>query len=99
MTARCLSIAKKLKNYNIGVIHCPTIQPLNFSEIKKKIKKNTKGIFTFEDNYISGGFGSLIQEKISEYNINKRFFVKMFGIKKEFISKYGTENDLHKDQK
>ena len=99
MTARCLSIAKKLKNYNIGVIHCPTIQPLNFSEIKKKIKKNTKGIFTFEDNYISGGFGSLIQEKISEYNINKKFFVKMFGIKKEFISKYGTENDLHKDQK
>ena len=23
----------------------------------------------------------------------------MFGIRKEFISKYGTENDLHRDQK
>ena len=64
----------------------------------KKITKKTKGIFTFEDNYISGGFGSLIQEKISEHNIHRNFFVKMFGIKKEFISKYGTEEDLHKDQ-
>ena len=76
MTARCINIADKLQNYNIGVIHCPTIEPLNFNEIKNKITKNTKGIFTFEDNYISGGFGSLIQEKISEYNIKKIFLLK-----------------------
>ena len=64
----------------------------------KKNKKNTKGIFTFEDNYISGGFGSLIQEKISEYNINKDFLLKCLVSKKIYF-KYGTENDLHKDQK
>lgn len=96
MTSKCINIANQLKKYDIGVIHCPSIQPLNFNEIKKRITNKTKGIFTFEDNYLAGGFGSLILEKISETNIKRNFYIKNFGIKKNFISKYGSLEDLLK---
>ena len=97
MTAKCLEIANILeKKYDIGVIHCPTIQPLNFNKIKNKITKKTRGIFTFEDNYVSGGFGSLILENLSNHNLKKNYFVKNFGIKNKFISKYGSQDDLMK---
>lgn len=98
MTEKCIEIAKMFKSTNIkiGIVHCPTIQPLNFNEILKVIKKNTKAIFTFEDNYITGGFGSLILEKLNENNLTKNIFIKNFGIKKNFISKYGTQDELLK---
>ena len=83
MTSKCINIANQLKKYDIGVIHCPSIQPLNFNEIKKRITNKTKGIFTFEDNYLAGGFGSLILEKIVRIIILRgNFFIKNFGVKK-----------------
>ena len=44
MTEKCIEIAKMFKSTNIkiGIVHCPTIQPLNFNEILKVIKKIQK---------------------------------------------------------
>ena len=80
MTAKCLEIANILeKKYDIGVIHCPTIQPLNFNKIKNKITKKLEEFFTFEDNYVSGGFGSLILENLSNHNLKKLFRKKFWN--------------------
>ena len=56
-----------------------------------EIKNKYKFIYTIEEGNISGGFGSFVLEYLSENNYNK--YIKLFGIKDEFIN-HGSRNEL-----
>ncbi len=93
---------KKKYNLNVGLIHFSTIKPLDKSLLKKIFKKSEK-IITIEENLKEGGFGSSILEYHSSLNDNDKTKIKIFGLKSSFSNKYGTqqeilkENNLHDD--
>ena len=76
MTARCINIADKLQNYNIGVIHCPTIEPLNFNEIKNKITKNTKEFSLLKIIIFQAVLAHLFKRRFQNIILKKIFLLK-----------------------
>ncbi len=93
---------KKKYNLNVGLIHFSTIKPLDKTLLRKIFKKSEK-IITIEENLKEGGFGSSILEYHSSLNNNDKTKIKIFGLKSSFSNKYGTqqeilkENNLHDD--
>ena len=81
---------KNNNNIDIGVINCRFIKPIDFKMLDE-IKNKYNFIYTIEEGNISGGFGSSILEYLSENNYNK--YVKLFGIKDEFIN-HGSRKEL-----
>jgi transketolase len=67
MLAAVLEAAEILasKKLNVGVVHFPTIKPLDEKAILKYAKKSGR-IVTVEEHQIAGGFGSAVAEVISE---------------------------------
>ena len=57
----------------------------------EKIKNKYKFIYTIEEGNISGGFGSSVLEYLSRNNYNN--YIKLFGIKDEFIN-HGSRKEL-----
>ena len=98
-TGITLNIALRVKesllknNIDVGIIHVPTIKPLNNKAISK-ITKNTKRIFTIEEHSIIGGLGSAISELILESNPNNIEFFKRIGIKDIFPKGYGRQHNM-----
>ena len=95
-TQIALSAAKKLedeKNIKCGVIHFPSIKPLDSKALLKWIKK-VKKIITVEENVLSGGFGSGILEFCSENLKDHLHKISMIGLKDEFVDDYGDQNSL-----
>ena len=95
-TQIALSAAKKLdneKNIKCGVIHFPSIKPLDSKALLKWIKK-VKKIITVEENVLSGGFGSSILEFCSENLKEHLHKISRIGLKDEFVDDYGDQNSL-----
>ena len=98
-TGITLNIALKIKesllesNINIGIIHVPTIKPID-SKFISEITKNTKNIFTIEEHSIVGGLGSAISEIILESNPNKIEFFKRIGLDDIFPKGYGRQHNM-----
>lgn len=55
--------------------------------------KNVPSIITMEENFLDCGMGSYILEMLSDRNIFKK--MKRFGVKKEWIYRYGGREDNH----
>ena len=98
-TRIALSASNKLyKNHNVksGVIHFPTIKPLDVKALTKWIKK-AKKIITVEENVLSGGFGSSILEFTNDHFPEHSHKICRIGLKDKFIEKYGNQDSLLKD--
>jgi transketolase len=67
-TARCLEAARLLsaKNISAGVLHVPSIKPVNLEEIVKAAGP-VPIVFTVEEHTILGGLGGLITEILAEH--------------------------------
>lgn len=88
----------KKKKKSCGVLHFNTIKPLDIKTLIKFSKK-VKKIITVEENLLEGGFGSLILEVLNQHSPNDCKKVKRLGLKNQFIDKYGSQEELFKDNK
>lgn len=76
-------------NINLTFATVPMITTLYKFE---KLLNNFEYIFTLEEHYINGGFGSILVDYVNDNNINKR--IHKFGIKNEYIHKIGNRDFL-----
>jgi len=88
------------KEFNIksGVIHFPTIKPLDRKFLIKSIKK-AKKIITVEENVLAGGFGSSILEFCSDNLKEHLHKISRIGLQDAFIDDYGDQDSLLKKNK
>jgi len=75
----------------VGVIHVPTIKPLDTEAILAAVAK-VKVVVTIEEHTLPGGFGSAIAELMLEAGLTPRF--KRLGIPDVFPSQYGSQASL-----
>jgi transketolase len=75
----------------VGVIHVPTIKPLDADAILAAVAK-AKVVVTIEEHTLPGGFGSAIAELILEAGLKPRF--KRIGIPDVFPDQYGSQASL-----
>ena len=95
-TQIALHASKKLESENnikCGVIHFPTIKPLDTKVLLKWVKK-VKKIITVEENVLAGGFGSSILEFCSD-NLSEHIHkISRIGLNDKFVDDYGDQNSL-----
>lgn len=98
-TAYVVSERLNANNIDAAVVNCRFIKPVDKIALNK-IFNNYDIIFTLEDNYISGGFGSCILEYAARENYNGK--IVLMGYPDEFIphgstailyKKYGLDAD------
>lgn len=77
----CLKLKKK--NINCELVNCRFIKPLD-EDMLKDLFNRFKFIFTVEDNYIAGGFGSSVLEYASQIGYSGRII--NMGYPDEFIT-------------
>ncbi len=91
-----LNAANKLfKEHKVkaGVIHFPTIKPLDKKTLTKIIKK-AKKIITVEENLLSCGFGSSILEFCSDHMKSHLHKISRIGLEDAFVEDYGDQSTL-----
>jgi transketolase len=91
-----LNASKKLnQEYKVksGVIHFPTIKPLDAQTLVRSIKK-AKKIITVEENVLAGGFGSSVLEFCSDHLKEHLHKISRVGLKDKFIDDYGDQSSL-----
>lgn len=94
-----MDITVEIYNMLLRVGYSPTIINARFSspidmEMIKDLSDNYKYIFTLEDNIYSGGFGCLLNQKLSEEN-DKNYIIKNFAFPDVYIE-HGNRNLLFK---
>jgi 1-deoxy-D-xylulose-5-phosphate synthase len=79
-----MKVIEKLKNKNIEatLINCRFIKPLDYKMLEN-LFNNFDYIFTIEDNYIAGGFGSSILEYAAARNYTGK--ISLLGFPDEFV--------------
>lgn len=75
---------------SIELINLPFIKPLNPEKIIQSLRKTKKGVI-IEEHQISGGAGSAVLEKISEFEM---FPIKLIGVSNTF-GESGNYKDLY----
>jgi transketolase len=92
----------KKMGIKISLVSCPSIRPLNFEQIINEINK-TRNVFTMEEHFVNGGFGTMIAEIIADNNINSNFhrlgifndYPKVTGSAEFLKNKYGlSKNEI-----
>ncbi|MCX7903969.1 MAG: 1-deoxy-D-xylulose-5-phosphate synthase, partial [Caloramator sp.] len=88
------SVVEKLNKHNISstLINARFIKPLDY-ELLDVILKEHDIIFTIEDNYISGGFGSAVLEYAAKKNYKGK--IRNIGYPDEFVT-HGNISLLYK---
>ena len=95
-TRIALNASHKLyNNHNVksGVIHFPTIKPLDTEALTKWVKK-AKKVITIEENVLAGGFGSSILEFCSDHLKNHLHKISRIGLNDVFVDDYGDQSSL-----
>jgi transketolase len=92
-TKTALDAASALAQQGIatGVVHVPTIKPLDADTILSRAAK-VSAVVTIEENTLPGGFGSAMAELILEAGLTPRF--KRLGIPDVFPDQYGSQASL-----
>ena len=87
------SVAKILRENNIysTVNDVFKIKPYSWAECILKDEGNQK-IVTIEEQYVDGGLGTILLEKMNELKIN--IPLKRFGFPLSFIDTYGTREEM-----
>ena len=93
----CLAAVEQLAKQGIraGVLHLPTVKPLDVEAILAAIERVPVAI-SVEEHTLMGGLGSAIAEHLCETDLlaDRRF--KRIGIPDVFPDKYGDQNGLMK---
>ncbi len=98
MTQKVMAASQELKkDYGIdaGVLHLGTIKPLDGKILRYWLPK-VERVITVEENFLEGGFGSSILEFINQNFNNSKIKVKRIGLPNKFVTKYGSQDELHK---
>lgn len=90
-----LSSAEELmsKGISAGVLHVPTIKPLDEQAILSAIRES-QCVLTLEEHVLSGGLGSAVTELIAENQMNRPLRFKRLGLPDLFPDQYGSQNSL-----
>ena len=93
MLWKCFEIQKELERNgtNAAIIDLHTY-PCNEDELAKKLSKFSS-IVTIEENFLPGGLGSYVLEILGDRQIHAK--VKRFGVKQEWIYRYGGREHNH----
>jgi transketolase len=96
MLERTIKAADELatKGIKAGIIHCPTVKPLDEATILKYLN-NVKAALTIEEHSLIGGLGSAVSEIIAE-KLSTKIFFKRIALPDVFPEKYGSQNSLIK---
>ena len=96
MLERTIKAADELatKGIKAGIIHCPTVKPLDESTILKHLN-SAKAALTIEEHTLIGGLGSAVSELIAE-KLSKKISFKRIALPDVFPEKYGSHNSLIK---
>lgn len=87
------SLNNLLKKENINLTFA-TVPMLTTKYKFEELLENFEHIFTLEEHYLHGGFGSILTDYVNDNNICKK--VNKFGIKNEYIHKIGNRDFLRK---
>ena len=93
MLWKCFEIQKELEKngINASIVDLHTY-PCNEDELAKKLSKFSS-IITVEENFLPGGMGSYVLEILGDRQIQAK--VKRFGVKQEWIYRYGGREHNH----
>jgi len=80
-----------LQSENINLTFA-TVPMINTKYKFEKLLDRFQHIFTLEEHYLNGGFGSILAEYSNDSNLNKK--INKFGIKNEYIHKIGNRDTL-----
>jgi transketolase len=80
-------------NKNIGLIDLYKVKPLNKTLLNTLIKY--KKIITIEEQWLSGGIGSLVLEFLNDNNLKKKII--RYGLQERFFFENGGRDYLHKN--
>ena len=83
----------KMKGFNVGLIHVPSLKPINLNNLKLKLK-NIDYIFSIEEHISKGGLGSILLDKINELDLKKKIQLYKIFLPDKFNSKYGSHDEL-----
>jgi transketolase len=95
MTQLAIKSADYLKDFNIkaGVLHVPTIKPLDKEALLKLIPK-VDFVITIEEHSLVGGLGSAVLEFCSEHIPEHLPKISRMGIPDKFAEQYGSQESL-----
>jgi len=90
-----LEAAGRLEQQGIeaGVLHVPTIKPLDAEAILDRISK-VRAVVTVEEHTVIGGLGGAVAELIAEANFSPAKRFKRIGIPDCFPDEYGSQASL-----
>ncbi len=94
MTTRALEAASMLegKGIGVGVLHVPTVKPLDQEQIVFQAGQ-VGTVVTLEEHVLGGGFGSAVGEVLLD-RMEEVPRVLRLGIPDRFPDRYGCQNDL-----
>jgi|TARA_B100001059_G_C17780839_1_gene554064 transketolase len=96
MAQRAIEASRQInseENKTVGVLHMPTVKPLDKEILLNWIPK-VKKIVTIEENVLAGGFGSSILEFVNDKMPDHSKKITRLGLPDKFIKHYGTQEDL-----
>lgn len=95
ITAEAIKATKILANegVNAGIILCERILPYNslVQDLIAKIPQKSLRIVFLEEEIKAGGFGMMLSEKLSHYDIMKNKSVEIIALEETMADKYGSD--------
>src|SRR3989338_8184426 len=85
-------IILRQKKISCGILHVPTLKPLDKSTILK-IFRSYRTIISIEEHSLIGGLGSSMAEIISEASFKDRKFFRRIALADAFPEGYGSQNE------
>ena len=82
----------KKENISATVVSMHTLKPFDDEIFIKSIDKS-KALVTIEEQYLNGGLGSILLEKLSEKKIDIK--IRRFGLDDRFYFENGGRDLLH----
>lgn len=85
MTMRALDAAVKLASdhVDVGVLHVPTIKPLDIETIRAEAAKEGRLVITAENHTVNGGLGEAVARTLLTAGVTPRF--RMIGLPDAFL--------------
>ncbi len=95
MVHQAFQVAHAVARYSVdaGIVDLYRIKPLNEEPLMKAIGKSKRAV-TVEENFLSGGIGSIIASTIADRGESIR--LKRFGIPDHYFSQGGGRHELHR---
>ena len=81
------------KGFKIGIVHAPTVKPINQKQLYS-LTKSASVIITIEEQSVIGGLGGAISEMLMEKKLKKLKKFKRIGLPDAFPEGYGRQHNM-----